>query len=75
MLLETLPDNKANEQLWQRLRHEMVDDRELLDGVSASQLLTLHQEWVHLHLKAVTGDSPRYRFFLVVDDEVLDHLL
>jgi hypothetical protein len=33
------------------------------------------QDWVHLDRKATTGDSPRFRFFLVVDDEVIDQLL
>jgi hypothetical protein len=28
-----------------------------------------------LDRKATTSDSPRYRFFLVVDDQVIDHLL
>jgi hypothetical protein len=28
-----------------------------------------------LDRKAKTGDSPRYRFFLVINDEVIDHLI
>lgn len=72
------PDNgKASEQLWRRLRHDIVEDCELLEGASETpaKILELAQNWVHYEKKAVTGDSPRYRFFLVVDDEVIDHLL
>lgn len=68
-------DSRAREQLAQRLRNEIVEDRELLDGASTETLLKLHQEWVHLGQEAVTADSPCYRFFLAVDDEVLEHLL
>lgn len=70
-------DGKANEQLWQCLRHDIVEDRELLEGASEnpSKILELAQHWVHFDRKATTGDSPRYRFFLVIDNEVVDHLL
>jgi hypothetical protein len=40
-----------------------------------AKILELAQNWAHLDQKATTSDSPRYRFFLVVDDEVIDHLL
>jgi hypothetical protein len=71
------PDSKASEQLWQRLRHDVIEDRELLEGASEhpDKILKLAQDWVHLDRKATTGDSPRYRFFLVIDDEVIDQLL
>jgi hypothetical protein len=76
---ETIPpdDNTASEQLWQRLRHDIVEDRELLEGASETpaKILEVAQNWVHLDRKATTSDGPRYRFFLVVDDEVIDHLL
>lgn len=76
---DTVPpdDGKANEQLWQHLRNEIVEDRELLEGASEtpSKILELAQHWVHFDRKAKTGDSPRYRFHLVIDDEVIDHLL
>jgi hypothetical protein len=76
---KTVPpaDDKASEQLWQRLRHDIVEDHELLEGASETpaKILELAQNWVHLDRKATTGDSPRYRFFLVIDDEVIDHLI
>jgi hypothetical protein len=76
---KTVPpaDGKANEQLWQRLRHDIVEDRELLEGASETpaKILELAQNWVHLDRRAKAGDSPRYRFFLVIDDEVIDHLI
>lgn len=68
-------DSRARKQLAQRLRNEIVEDHELLDDLSTETLLKLHQEWVHLEREAVTADSPRYRFFLAVDDKVLEHLL
>lgn len=70
-------DTKAAEQLWRRLQHEIIEDQELLEGASKDpdKILRLAQDWVHLNQKAKTGDSPRYRFFLVIDDEVIDHLL
>jgi hypothetical protein len=59
------------------VRHEVIEDPELLEGASETpdKILELTQQWVHLNRKATTGDSPRYRFFLVVDDEVIDQLL
>lgn len=70
-------DDKASEQLSQRLRHEIIENRELLEGASENpdRILKLVQDWVHVNRKASTRDSPRYRFFLVIDDEVIDHLL
>ena len=62
-------DTKAAEQLWRRLQHEIIEDQELLEGASKDpdKILRLAQDWVHLNQKAKTGDSPRYRFFLVID--------
>jgi hypothetical protein len=70
-------DGKANEQLWKHLRNEIIEDRELLEGASSdpAKILELAQNWVHHDCKAQTRDSPRYRFCLVIDDEVIDHLL
>jgi len=70
-------DAKASEQLWQRVRHDIIEDCELLEGASEdpNKILKLAQEWVHLDQKARTRDHPRYRFVLVIDDEVIDHLL
>lgn len=70
-------DGKANEELWNHLSNEFVEDRALLEGASETpaKILKLAQDWVHLDKKARTKDSPRYRFFLVFDDEVIDHLL
>lgn len=68
-------DGKANEQLWHRMSHEIIEDREL-EGApeTPSKILKLAQDWVR-SCEARTGDSPRYRFFLVFDDEVINHLL
>ena len=71
------PDYNSSEQLSQRLRHEIIEYRQLLEGASKEpdKILKLPQDWIHLDRKATTGDSPRYLFFLVVEDEVIDQLL
>lgn len=68
-------DPKANEQLWLRLRNETVEDRELLEDATPDKILKLSQDWVHLDQQATTKDNPRYRFFLVIDEEVINQLL
>lgn len=68
-------DGEANCQLWQRLRHNIVQDAGLLEGASESldKLTELHQDWVHSHPGAKVPDHSFYRYFLVVDDEVINH--
>lgn len=70
-------DDKASQQLWQRLRNDIVQDRELLEGASQTpaKITKLAQDWVHSHLGAKVYHSPRNRYFIVVDDEVIQHLL
>lgn len=70
-------DGEANRQLWQRMKHDIVQDPDLLEGASASpeKLLKLHQDWVHTHPGARKTDSSYHRHFLVIDDEVINHLL
>lgn len=70
-------DGEANRQSWLRARHEIVEDSDLLEGASASPetILKLHQDWVHSHPSAKVPDHSFYRYFLVVDDEVINHLL
>lgn len=70
-------DGEANRQLWQRVRHEIVEASDLLEGASESpeRMLKLHQDWVHSHPDAKVPDHSFYRYFLVVDDEVINHLL
>lgn len=70
-------DGEANRQLWQRMKHDIVQDPDLLEGASASpeKLLKLHQDWVHTNPGARITDSSYYRHFLVIDDEVINHLL
>lgn len=66
---------KANKQLAQRLRHDIVEDQQLLEGATPDKILKLTQDWVHHGQKARTGDSPHYCFFLVIDNEVIEQLL
>jgi hypothetical protein len=70
-------DSEANRQLWQRAKHDIVQDPGVLEGASKSpeKMLKLHQDWVHSHPGAKVTDYSFYRYFLVVDDEVINHLL
>ncbi|KAM0723275.1 hypothetical protein Q7P37_001476 [Cladosporium fusiforme] len=70
-------DGEANRQLWQRVRHEIVEDSDLIEGASesAKKMIKLHPDWVHSHPGAKVPDHSFYRYFLVVDDEVVSHLL
>lgn len=70
-------DGEANRQLWLRARHEIVEDSDLLEDASESpeKMLKLHQDGVHSHPGARVPDHSFYRYFLVVDDEVISHLL
>jgi len=67
--------DKASQQLCQRLRNDIVQDRELLEGASPAQITKLAQDWVHSHSGAKVYHSPQYRYFINVDDEVIQHLL
>lgn len=67
-------DDGPNQQLWQRLRLEVVEDRERLEGASTAQVHDLINEW--MDSKGVkTMDCPRYRFYIIVDEEVMQSLL
>lgn len=57
-------DGKANEQLWQRTRHEIIEDCEL-EGASQdpSKDFKLAHDWVR-SCRAQIRDSPRHRFVL-----------
>ena len=68
-------DGEANRQLWQRAKHDIVQDPGVLEGASGEKMLKLHQDWVHSHPSAKVTDHSFYRYFLVVDDEVINHLL
>ena len=70
-------DSEANRQLWRRARHEIVEDIDLLEGAAESpeKMLKIHRDWVHSHPGAKVPDHSFYRYFLVVNDEVIDHLL
>lgn len=70
-------DGEANRQLWLRAKHEIVEDCDVLEDASESpeKMLKLHQDWVHSHPGAKVPDHSFYRYFLVVDDEVINNLL
>jgi hypothetical protein len=69
-------DNAKNV-LWRRLRNEIVQDRELLEGASPEKITGLAREW----FKTLQYDgirvchSSQFRYPLVVDEEVVRNLL
>lgn len=67
-------NGKAKQQLWQRLKHEIIQDRDLASRLPA-ELLQLHQDWVDSHAGAKVTDHFKHRYFLVVNNEVINHLL
>ncbi|GAB7333606.1 hypothetical protein MBLNU13_g05174t1 [Cladosporium sp. NU13] len=73
------PNSDANfaKAIGQRARHEIVEDSELLEGAAESpeKMLKIHQDWVHSHPGARVPHHSFHRYFLVVDDEVMNHLL
>lgn len=67
-------DDAPEQQLWKRLRNDIVEDRTLHEGASPARLNELHHEW----LKSGGGktmQSCRNRYFLIFDKEVIDNLL
>ncbi|KAM0715204.1 hypothetical protein Q7P37_009669 [Cladosporium fusiforme] len=67
-------DKTPNMLLLNSLENELVQDPELLDCASLDAVQKLHLAWAEsrgLH----TQDSPRIRFFIILDDEVVANLL
>jgi hypothetical protein len=67
-------DDAPEQQLWRRLRHDILEDQALLEGASPARLNELHHEWLEAR-----GGKPmqncRNRSFLILDEEVTDNLL
>jgi hypothetical protein len=67
--------DKAKNQLWQRLKNEVVQDRELLEGASPAKVLAVARDWVASIPNVTLVSTSRHRYCIVVDDEVIQHLL
>lgn len=66
--------NAAEQELAKRMSNDVVQDRESLEGASISSIQQLAKDWIAAR-GARISESARYRFFLVIDDEVVRHLL
>ena len=67
-------DERPNQQLWQRLKNDIVQDREQVEGASFAKICALAQNWAH-YMGAKTYTSPRCRFRLLIDEEAMETLL
>jgi hypothetical protein len=67
-------DERPNQQLWSRLKNEIVQDREQLEGASPGKIRTIAQNWTH-SLGNKVHTSPRYRLCLMIDDDAIETLL
>lgn len=66
-------DGRSNQQLWQRLRNDVVQNPSY-EGMSPAQLQPTFKRWVHAS-GARASESSRYRFFIIMDSEVIQKLL
>lgn len=67
-------DDAPQEQLWERLQNDIVQDREVLEGASPARLSELHHEWLESR-GGKTMNNCRNRYSLILDEEVIDNLL
>lgn len=65
--------DKANQQLRKKLRNEIILDPSL-EGASWAQLKQNFRQWIASR-RVQESESSRYRFFVVVDEEVLRKLV
>jgi hypothetical protein len=67
-------DDAPEQQLWKRLRNDIVEDRALLEGASPARLNELHHEWLKSR-SGKTMQNCRNRYFIILDEEVINNLL
>jgi hypothetical protein len=71
-------NGKANQQLWRHLKNDIVQDPERLEGASKTpaKIIELARDWVYSHHPgAKVNATSRHRYHIIVDDEVVEHLL
>ena len=66
-------DDRSNQQLWQRLKNDVEQDL-ALDEAPHAQLQVLFKQWIYAR-GAIPSESSRYRFFIIMDQEVVQNLL
>lgn len=66
--------NEPEQLLWKHLKNNVVQDKDLLDGASVPRIQELAKDWIQQR-GADMSEAPRYRFFIIMDDEVVRTLL
>lgn len=66
--------DKPEQALWCRLRNNIVQDQQLLDGAPTAKIKALAKTWIE-SCGASVAESSCYRFFLIIDEEVVRNLL
>lgn len=66
-------DDRSNQQLWQRLKNDVEQDLSL-DKASPAQLQIFFKQWINAR-GAEPSESSRYRFFIIMDKEMVRNLL
>lgn len=66
-------DDRSNQQLWQRLENDIEQDFSRLQDATPAQLQDMFKEWIYDRQDNPSGSS-RYRFFIIMDHEVVENL-
>ena len=66
-------DDRSNQQLWQRLKNDVEQDPSL-EGAAPAQLQAFFKQWIYARNANRFGSS-RYRFFIIMDSEVISKLV
>jgi hypothetical protein len=67
-------NDSAEQELAGRLRNDIVQDRSLLESASMGYVRGLAKDWIAARGASIS-ESTRYRFFIVIDNEVVRQLL
>lgn len=69
---KNLPDEAPNREIWQRFSNEVIEDREL-DGASPKEVRDGFVDWIAKRGRE-QSDTSRYRFCILIDEDVLEAL-
>lgn len=66
--------NEPEQLIWAHLKNNVIQNPSKLNGASMSRIRQLAKDWIE-ERGAEMSESPRYRFFIIFDDEVVQNLL